>query len=221
MPNERAGAVAGSRSSNARLLAVGVAVLVIGVILVLVIIRNADDPAATSAPAGTPTDPADAAEPTEEETLSPEQLSSARLQLPLDVPEGTEAVAVRASFMRSVAAVPTPGDLVNLYRLAAPVPEDADAQDTEDPPTGETATAPDPGEDAEQVLTEVEVLGVTGPLPSTNDGTVTLVVAVPTDDVATVMPVANTASAWFTLLPTTEDAATGAAATDGATEEES
>lgn len=212
MQFERAGAVAGSRSSNARLLAIGFAVLVIGVILVLVIIRNADDPAATPAPVATPTDQADT-QPSDQETLSPEQLSTARLPLPLEVPEGTEAVAVRANFMRSVAAIPTPGDLVNLYRLPAP------AGDGEQPAVGADDTLPDPGPDAEQVLSELEVLAVTGPLPASNDGTITLVVAVPTADVPGVMPVANGNEVWVTLLPSPEEAAT-AQPTEAGTEDE-
>ena len=196
---------AGSRSSNARLLTIGVAVLVIGVILVLIIIRNTDDPAATPAPVATQTDQ-DGGGASDRETLSPEQLSTARLPLPLDVPEGTEAIAVRASFMRSVAAIPAPGDRVSLYRLP---PAAGDGEDGDDGPTAPTgATLPDPGPDAELVLTDSEVLAVTGPLPASNDGTITLVVAVPSADVPEVMPVANTNEVWFTLLPSPEEEAT-------------
>ena len=178
--------------------------LVIGVILVLIIIRNTDDPAATPAPVATETDQ-DGGEASDRETLSPEQLSTARLPLPLDVPEGTEAVAVRANFMRSVAAIPAPGDLVSLYRLpaAAGGGEDGDAPTA---PTG--ATLPDPGPDAELLLSDSEVLAVTGPLPASNDGTITLVVAVPSADVPGVMPVANSNEVWFTLLPSPEEEAT-------------
>lgn len=199
--------MAGSRSSNARLLAVGFAVLVIGVVLVLIIIRNSDDPAATPAPVSTQTDQADA--PAEQRTLSPQQLSTARLPLPLEVPEGTEAMAVRANFMRSVAAIPMPGDLVSLYRLPAPAaPEEGGGTQ----PSG--ATLPDVGPDAEPLLAESEVLAVTGPLPASNDGTITLVVAVPSADVSEVMPVANQNEVWFTLLPAPADEATAEPAED-------
>ena len=199
-----------SRSSNARLLAVGFAVLVIGVLLVLVIIRNSDDPAATPAPTATQTDQA-GSQPSDERTMTPEQLSTSRLPLPLEVPDGMEAVAVRANFMRSVAAIPTPGDLVNLYRL--PAPPEGENQDAQDAPA-DTNTLPDPGPDAEQLLSETEVLAVTGPLPAANDGVVTLVVAVPSGDVAGVMPAANTNEVWFTLLPSPDEEAT-AEATEG------
>lgn len=193
----------------------GFAVLVIGVLLVLVIIRNSDDPAATPAPTATQTGE-DTSQPSDQSTpLSPEQLSTARLPLPLEVPEGMEALAVRANFMRSIAAIPTPGDLVNLYRLPEPAEGEQDDEDDEDGPAAPVGDElPDPGPDAEQLLTETEVLAVTGPLPSANDGTVTLVVAVPTAEVAGVMPAANTSEVWFTLLPEAE-----ATPTDGATTE--
>lgn len=204
--------MASSRSSNARLLAVGFAVLVIGVLLVLVIIRNSDDPAASPAPTATQTDQDDG-QPSDQGTMTPEQLSTSRLPLPLEVPDGMEAVAVRANFMRSVAAIPTPGDLVNLYRLPQPVEGQQDGQEDQDAPAvGDEL--PDPGPDAEQLLTETEVLAVTGPLPATNDGVVTLVVAVPSADVAGIMPAANTSEVWFTLLPSPDEEAT-AEATEG------
>lgn len=203
--------MASSRSSNARLLAIGFAVLVIGVLLVLIIVRNTDDPAATPAPTATQGQQDDGDESSDDSTqMSPEQLSTARLPLPLDVADGHEAIAVRANFMRSVAAIPAPGDLVSLYRLPAAVAAD-DEDDTQAPST----TLPEAGPDAEQVVAEVEVLAVTGPLPSSNDGTITLVVAVPTGDVPGVMPVANASEVWFTLLPSPEDEATEQATEEG------
>jgi Flp pilus assembly protein CpaB len=65
-----------------------------------------------------PTSPTEPQQPPPPTPLTPEQLSSARLQLPMSVPDGMEAIAIRVNFMRSVAAVPLPGDRVNLYRLA-------------------------------------------------------------------------------------------------------
>lgn len=210
--------MASSRSSNARLLAVGFAVLVIGVLLVLIIVRNTDDPAATPAPTATQGQQDDEGdEPSDDGTpMSPEQLSTSRLPLPLDVADDHEAVAVRANFMRSVAAIPAPGDLVNLYRLPAATAEDD--EDDEDDTQAPATTLPEPGPDAEQLLTEVEVLAVTGPLPSSNDGTITLVVAVPSGDVTGLMPVANASEVWFTLLPSPEDEETEQV-TDEATED--
>lgn len=202
--------MARSRSSNARLLAVGAAVLVVGVLLVLVIIQTTDDPSAMPAPTDTQTDQEDD-QPSARATMTPEQLSTARLPLPLEVPDGMEAVAVRANFMRSVAAIPAPGDLVNLYRL--PEPPEGQDQDGQDGPT-DVDTLPAPGPDAEQLLAETEVLAVTGPLPAANDGVVTLVVAVPSGDVAGIMPAANTSEIWFTLLPSPDGEATAEATED-------
>lgn len=197
-----------NRSSNSRLLAIGFAVLVVGVVLVLVIIRNTDDEPAEPSQAATDQE-AGTEEPTESATpLTPEQLSSARLPLPLDVPEGTEAMAVRVNFMRSIAAVPSPGDLVNLYRLPEPTDRGDAEQADPDQPVTPTVGLPDPGPDSEQVLAEIEVLAVTGPLPAANDGTLTVVLAVPTADVPGLMPLANDAELWLTLPPAPDEAAT-------------
>lgn len=193
-----------NRSSNSRLLAIGFAVLVVGVVLVLVIIQNTDDEPAAPSPTAVDQDTTADDEPDEAPTpLTQEQLSSARMSLPLDVPDGTEAMAVRVNFMRSVAAVPTAGDLVNLYRLPESS-EDEDGQaDADDPDRLATPTArlPAPGPDAAEVLTGVEVLAMTGPLPAANDGTLTAVLAVPSAEVAGLMPLANDSQLWLTLPP--------------------
>lgn len=215
--------MANQRSSNSRLLAIGVAVLVVGVLLVLVIVRNADDEPADPAPVATEQQDADG--PTEQETpLTPQQLSTARLPLPLEVPEGTEALAMRMTFVRSVAAIPSPGDRVNVYRYLAATDGEAPApDDTEvDAPTtpGVTSSLPDPGPDSELVLTESEVLAVTGPLPAANGGELTMVLAVPPGDVPGLMPLADDSQLWFTLLPGVEEATDEPtdAATDGTEE---
>jgi hypothetical protein len=191
--------VANQRTSNSRLLAVGVAVLAVGVLLVLLIVRNSGDDAPPASPpaAEQPTTPTGPAQPTPPQPLTPEQLSTARVQLPMAVPDGMEAIAIRVNFMRSVAAVPLPGDRVNLYRLAEPVDKD-EADEEGVPVPGQPQPAP------VQVVGDVEVLAVTGPLPAANDGTLTLVVAVPSADIPAAMEVANDAEAWFTLLPSPE-----------------
>lgn len=216
-----------NRSSNSRLLAIGFAVLVVGVVLVLLIIRNTEDQPAEPSPAATDQGTAADDEPTEAATpLTQEQLSTARMPLPLDVPDGTEAMAVRVNFMRSVAAVPTAGDLVNLYRLPES-PDDEDGQageDDADQPTTPTTGLPAPGPDAQQVLEEVEVLAMTGPLPAANDGTLTVVLAVPTAEVAALMPLANASELWLTLPPAPAgdaDATEQGTPTEGTTEEPS
>lgn len=212
--------MANQRSSNSRLLAIGFAVLVVGVLLVLVIVRNADDAPAEPSPAAAEGEVATDS-PTEPVTpLTPEQLSSARLPMPLDIPEGAEAMAVRLNFTRSVAAIPMPGDRVNVYRHLSEDAEDPE-QDAEDPasPTTPTSSLPEPGPDAELVMPEMEVLAVTGPLPSANDGMLTVVLAVPSGDVASLMPLANDRQLWFTLLPSSDDAGEPTeSATDGTEE---
>lgn len=201
--------MANQRSSNSRLLAIGFAVLVVGVLLVLVIIRNADDGPAEPSPVAT--GQPEQTEPAEEEApLTPEQLSTARLPLPLEVPEGTEAVAVRLPFDRAVAAIPSPGDRVNVYRAAVATGEGEEPQVE----TGGVAGGlPEPGPAGELFLSDMEVLAVTGPLPSANDGTLTMVLAVDPADVPELMPVATARQLWFTLLPGVDDEPT-----EGATE---
>jgi hypothetical protein len=183
-------------SSNTRLLAIGALVLVVGVILVLLVLRG-DAGTSSAAPADPPAD-ADPAAQVGEEPLGQdapptattvEELSSVRLPLPPSVPTGYEAVAVRASFVRGLAAIPTPGDHVNLYRAAAV----------------DEAAVPGPPEDAELVLGDLEVLALIGPLPTQNEGEVTFLLAVDPDDVPGLLPVAGSAELWFTLLPTTDE----------------
>lgn len=196
--------MATQRSSNSRLLAIGFAVLVVGVLLVLVVVRNADDAPAEPSPVATERATDD--QPIEQSTpLTPEELSTARLPLPLEVPAGTEAVAVRMDFVRSVAAIPSPGDRVNVYRHASAT--DGEDQPDATAPTSTTSAFPDPGPDAEPLLDGVEVLAVTGPLPAANDGALTIVLALSPDDVPRVLPLADTSQLWFTLPPASEDGA--------------
>jgi hypothetical protein len=184
-------------SSNTRLLAIGALVLVVGVILVLLVLRGTVG-APSAAPADLPTD-VDPAAQVGEEGLAPdapptattvEELASVRLPLPPSVPDGYEAVAVRASFVRGLAAIPTPGDHVNLYRAVA-----------DDEATSDDDAAP---VDAELVLGDLEVLALIGPLPTQNEGEVTFLLAVDPDDVPGLLPVAGSAELWFTLLPATD-----------------
>jgi hypothetical protein len=184
-----------ARSSSTRLLAVGALVLVVGVILVLLVLRGSVG--TTAAPDG-PVDASAAAQLQEEAAATPpapttvEELAAVRLPLPPTVPDGYEAVAVRASFVRGLAALPTPGDHVNLYRAADPDDEGLD----------EPAAA-------ELVLDDLEVLALIGPLPTQNEGEVTFLLAVDPADVPSLLPVAGSAELWFTLLPQgeAEDAA--------------
>jgi hypothetical protein len=182
-------------SSNTRLLAIGALVLVLGVILVLLVLRG-DAGTPSAAPADPPADADPAAQVGEDglgqdtppTATTVEELSSVRLPLPPSVPDGYEAVAVRASFVRGLAAIPTPGDHVNLYRAAA----------------ADDGAVPGPPEDAELVLGDLEVLALIGPLPTQNEGEVTFLLAVDPDDVPGLLPVAGSAELWFTLLPATD-----------------
>lgn len=190
--------------SNSRLIAVGAVVLLVGVILVLLILRGTvgDDDTGATAPA----DDAPAADGTEEveaarrdaeaaELVADGEDDTARVRLPLEIPEGQEAVTVQASFARGAAALPTAGDRVVAYRVA---------EGTED-------DAPLDADDAERVLGGIEILGVIGPRPAANEGTLTVVLALDAADVPALLPVARDGALWLTLLP---DDGTGDAAGD-------
>lgn len=207
------------RASNSRLLAVGVVVLAVGVALVLLIVRNSDDggspasPVATESSDGSSSGAAASASGASQQQMTAEELSSARLPLPLSVAEGQEAIAVRANFMRAVAAVPAPGDLVNLYHLPQPTQEGGGEGDDD---AEEPAVTPSPDPDGELIVQGAEVLAVTGPMPASNDGTLTMVVAVDPADVPGLMPMANASEIWFTLLPSPEEQPQDAATEDAA-----
>lgn len=217
--------------SNSRLVAIGAVVLLVGVILVLLILRGTvggDEPAATpgdtgQGDAGQGTAQTDAeVEAAQQDTAQAELVSgdedrAARVRLPLDIPEGQEAVTVQASFARGAAALPTAGDRVVAYRI--PDAEDAEDGDGDagDDASGADASgadasgdgAPATAADAERVLEDLEILGVIGPRPAANDGTLTVVLAVDEADVPALLPVARDRALWLTLLPTADGDASG------------
>jgi hypothetical protein len=182
-------------SSNTRLVAIGGVVLLVGVILVLLILRGTvggDDPVPSEPATNSDTEPTtEQTAPRETELVPADEATTARVDLPLEVADGHEAVSVRASYERGVAALPASGDRVVVYALAAA----ADDEDEDD------ATGPAPDGDAQRVLADVEVLGVIGPRPAANDGTLTFVLAVPQDEVGSLLPVARDRDLWLTLLP--------------------
>lgn len=182
-------------NSSSRMLIIGALVLVVGVILVLLVLRaDAGTPAASPdggqdvAAAGQVESGEPVGQAAQAQAMTVEELSSGRLPLPPEVPDGFEAVAVRASFVRGLAAIPSPGDLVNLYRSG----------------NGEEGAQVD---DAEFVLGDLEVLAVIGPLPTQNEGEVTFLLAVDPADVPGLLPVAGSSELWFTLLPQNDDEA--------------
>lgn len=180
-----------SSSSNTRLVAVGGVVLLVGVILVLLILRgtvSGDDPVAPEQVTSSESDDGQTQQaPDRDEQLVAEgEATTARIDLPLQVEDGHEAVAVQAGYERGVAAVPSSGDRVVLYALAAPDEDD---------------DSPSPSDDAERLLADVEVLGVVGPRPAANEGTLTFVLSVAEDDVAELLPAARDRELWLTLLP--------------------
>lgn len=215
-------------SNSSRLLIIGAAVLLVGVILVLLVLRsdlgNDAEPAAQTSPTTqTSPPPADP----RAGLVSSEQAAVARLADPLEVKEGFEAAALRVTFVRGVAAVVVPGDRLNLYSLAPgagqvpvaqpqPQPTEGESEASETPTT--PAVLPTPTA-ATRVLTDIEVLGIIGPRPAANDGVLTLLLAIPTPSVETTLELANNGLLWATLLPGSQepsDAASGGQASEAA-----
>jgi hypothetical protein len=195
-------------TSSTRLLAIGALVLVVGVILVLLVLRGnvggppaaAPDPGAVDPPAdvapASAVDAEGAATAPEVTPTTVEELAAVRLPLPASVPDGMEGIAVRASFVRGLAALPTPGDRVNLYHAAQDEAATAEPVDV-DPDLAGVEEGP------RLLLEDLEVLALVGPLPTQNEGEVTFLVAVDPADVPALLPVAGTGDVWFTLLPDT------------------
>lgn len=206
-------------SNSSRLLIIGAAVLLVGVILVLLVLRNdignGNEPAAQPTSATSPTPPP-APDP-RAGLVGSEQAATARLG-DLDFDEGFEAAALRVTFIRGVAAVVVPGDRLNLYSLApgaGEVPTPGQQQPTTEPTEGQTevepttpAVLPTPTA-ATRVLSDIEVLGIIGPRPAANDGVLTLILALPSESVESTLELANVGLLWATLLPS--DAPTDAA----------
>ncbi len=181
---------------STRLLAVGVAVLVAALVLLLVAQRSEPNPVVVAD--GAP----DTAAAVEEPEAAPATSTVGaldedveRLPAPLEVPAGHEAVAVSVTYDAAVAALPVPGDTVNLYAVFQQgVPEDLGR--------------PQPGEDEEGVaskgairaLSSVEVLGVTGAEPIAGGGSVTLVLALEPDAAERTIYLAAAEQVWFSLV---------------------
>lgn len=174
---------------SSRLMAVGAVVLLAGIVAAVLALGGqgaAADTAGAVPPLAAPTDEV----PTE---VPFEELD--RLPLPLEVPEGHEAVAVTVVFDRAVANVPVPGDVVNVYGVMA---------DTSDASDAETSVAV-PG--IARIGSGLEVLGVAGAPVDGATGTVTLVLAAEPDEAATVLYASSSEQVWFSLVGEDDEAA--------------
>lgn len=193
---------------STRLLAIGVTVLVAALVVMLVSMRSQPDPivVADAAP-----DAAAAAEETAEEpaaagTVGALAEDEARLPSPLEVPEDHEAVAVSSTYDAAVAALPVPGDTVNVYAVFQQgLPDElATPSFSDDEEAVQTANS-----GAVRALSGVEVLGVTGVTAETGGGNVTLVLALEPDDAERTIYLAAAEQVWFTLVAADHDPVPG------------
>ncbi len=184
---------------SSRLLAVGVAVIVLGLVVAFLALRDTKDEIVVNEP-GAAVDGAldteqelDGATATQGVGLLAED--AVRLPLPVIIPEGHEAVAVTVTYASGTAALPVPGDRVNIYAVF-----------TQGLPAGfggAAASADDAagaGNGVVRMLSAVEVLGVTGVEALAGGGNVNFVVAVTPGDAERLIFQAATQQLWFTLV---------------------
>ena len=195
---------------STRLLAIGVTVLVAALVVLLVSLRDQPDPivvadaAPDAAAASTTAAPDDGG--TATGTVGALEEGEARLPSPLEVPDGHEAVAVSIGYDAAVAALPAPGDTVNLYGVFHQgMPEQVGGS----APTGDgEAAATDKG--VVRVLSGVDVLGVSGATAESGGGAVTLVLALSPADAERAIYLAAVEKVWFSLVDADHEPVEGA-----------
>lgn len=187
---------------STRLLALGVTVLVAALAVLLVSMRSQPEPVvvADAAPDAAAADAADAVggdEVTATGTVGALEEGEARLPSPLEVPDGHEAVAVSIGYDAAVAALPAPGDSVNVYGVFQQgLPEDLGGPSASDEDTPQGG----PAKGVARVLSGVEVLGVSGATADSGGGAVTLVLALQPDDAERAIYLAGIEQVWFSLV---------------------
>ena len=200
---------------STRLLAIGVTVLVAALVVLLVSLRDRPDPvvvadAAPDAAASTTTAAADGADSSDTPgagTVGALQEGEARLPAPLEVPDGHEAVAVSIGYDAAVAALPVPGDTVNVYGVFHQgLPEQVGGS----PAGGQDEEAAAGGRGVVRVLSGVDVLGVSGAAADAGGGTVTLVLALEPADAERAIYLAAVEEVWFSLVGADHEPVEGA-----------
>jgi len=194
---------------STRLLAIGVTVLVVALVVMLVSMRSEPDPivvtdAAPETAAAEETAPD--ADTTATGTVGALADDQARLPSPLEIPEGHEAVAISSAYDAAVAALPVPGDTVNVYAVFQQrLPDDLGTPTFSD---DEEAVQTD-NSGVVRALSGVEVLGVTGVTAETGGGSVTLILALEPDAAERTIYLAAAEQVWFTLVAEDHEAVPG------------
>ncbi len=193
---------------STRLLAVGVTVLVAALVVLLLSLRSQPEPVvvADAAPDAAASATEEGDEPAAGGTVGALADGEARLPAPLEVPAGHEAVAITSAYDRTVAALPVPGDTVNLYGVFRQgLPGELSPTTTSEDGDG----AGSAGRGVVRVLSGVEVIGVSGAEPSAGAGNVTLVLALQPDDAERAIYLAGIEDVWFSLVDADHEAVPG------------
>ena len=162
-----------ARSRSSMLIAIGLAVFVVGSALAFLALRGDDDDggkvAASNAPAAQPV----------AQRAAPQQSVPA-----FKIPDGKEAVAVQLPGVPGVAGYVKPGNRVNVYGTFK---------------TSQVNGAPK-APAAKLILKNVEVLNVTAPAAGVEGGNATYLLALSPDDAERVIYMASFESMWLSLV---------------------
>ena len=109
------------------------------------------------------------------------------------IPEGMQAVAVQMPFVKGLAGYAKPGDRVNVYATLE---------------QGAPRTDGFPSSEAKLWLTNVEVLAVTAPAAGVGTGDSTYLLALDATDAEKAIFLARFETMWLTLVPKGQPAAT-------------
>jgi Flp pilus assembly protein CpaB len=200
---------------SSRLLTAGVIAIAVGLIVAFFALRDGTEPISVNDAAATAT--ADTASPGDgvpDESSSERGIGEVlddeeRLPIPLVIPQGQEAVAISAAYANGVAAIPAPGDRVNVYAVFTDgVPAQLQSSSTSSD-SGQPA-GPQDNKGVIRLLSHVEVLGVSGVQAVAGGGAVTLVLAVAPADAERLIYQAATQSIWFSLVNEADDEVDGA-----------
>ena len=162
-----------ARARSTMLIAIGLAVFVVGSALAFLALRGDDDDGGNVAASNT-----QAAAPATATAAQPAQVPV------IKIPDGKEAVAIQMPGVPGVAGYVKAGDRVNVYGTFK---------------TSQVPGAPKPPA-AKLVLKNVEVLNVTAPAAGVEGGNATYLLALSADDAERVIYMASFESMWMSLV---------------------
>lgn len=161
-----------ARARSSMLIAIGLAVFVVGSALAFLALRGDDDDGGNVATSNT-------------QAVAPAATAAQPAEIPvIKIPDGKEAVAIQMAGVPGVAGYVKAGDQVNVYGTFK---------------TSQVPGAPKPPA-AKLVLKNVEVLNVTAPAAGVEGGNATYLLALSAEDAERVIYMASFESMWMSLV---------------------